>query len=180
MLNRPLRIRDYRPEDLEKLHAMDRICFPDGIAFSLEELCLFCNHIDGICRIAENSKGISGFIIAQRESAHMARIITLDVSPEERRHGIGFTLMKDMHRILKSLGVEWIALEVGTGNTPAKRLYEKLQYGYTGFLPCYYGRVGPESINSGKKPANPEIQGRELPDRFEYNNRDAFMMIRKL
>ena len=180
MLNRPLKIRDYRRNDLEKLHAMDCICFPDGIAFSMNELNVFCNHIDGCCRIAEDSNGILGFIVARREIARIARIITLDVNPNGRRRGTGFTLMTDVHRILKSRGVEWVALEVGAENIPAKRLYEKLQYRYTGFIPGYYGRIEPVGIDCQKKTDHPEIPAMEWRTRLGFNSRNAFVMIRKL
>jgi ribosomal-protein-alanine N-acetyltransferase len=138
MIAPPLRIRNYQKKDLEVLHRIDRICFPEDIAFSLEELSAYFNHPGSIARVAEDSARKLGFILAHVQDRSHAHLLTLDVVPEARRRGIGTSLMGALHRELKVRGIGAAVLEVGVRNAAARRLYESLQYQYLGILPGYY------------------------------------------
>lgn len=134
----PLRIRNYSREDLDDLYRMDRVCFPDYIAFSRWELASNLSHPKSIARVAETPGKIVGFVLARVESHSIAHIITLDVLPEARRQKIGTELMRMMHQALAEIGITSAVLEVSVANIPAQRLYEKLRYRRTGTLPGYY------------------------------------------
>lgn len=138
MFERSLRIRDFHSEDLDALHAIDRLCFPVDIAFSRRYLLCCLNQTGSLTRIAELPGGIAGFILARIENNRRAHLLTLDVVPASRRHGIGLALMEDVHRILKQRKITATVLEVGTGNFPAQCLYERLHYRYMETLPGYY------------------------------------------
>jgi hypothetical protein len=82
MSDPPLRFRDFHSGDVERLYAIDRICFPEDIAFSRMELLGCCNHPGTLCQIAEeHNDGIQGFVLARVEELRQAHIITLDVIP---------------------------------------------------------------------------------------------------
>jgi len=138
MAGLPLRIRNYRGEDIEELSRIDQICFPADIAFTRGEILFYLYHPKSIARVAESSGRILGFVMARIESRSSARVITLDVVPEFRQRKIGTTLMNTLHGELKRQGIEKSFLEVAVLNTPAQCLYRKLQYQYLETLIGYY------------------------------------------
>jgi ribosomal-protein-alanine N-acetyltransferase len=133
-----LRIRKFRAGDLNTLYEIDRICFPEDIAFSRTLLAFYLNHPKSIARVADEPGRILGFVLACIEGPSYAHVLTLDVVPDVRRRKIGTSLMNTLHGKLKRQGIAAAILEVGIGNIPAQRLYEKLQYQYLGTLHGYY------------------------------------------
>jgi [ribosomal protein S18]-alanine N-acetyltransferase len=138
MLESPLRIRQYRAEDLDALCRIDQICFPEYMAFSRAEFVLHLNHSERIARVAETSGRIIGFILARFQGASYAHVITLDVVPEARKRSVGTRLMNHLHKELKRRKISASVLEVSVRNLAAQRLYEKLEYKFLGTLPGYY------------------------------------------
>ncbi len=134
------RVRNYRKEDFEVLHRIDSVCFPENIVFSRCELNAYLNHPGSIARVAQDARGILGFVLARIENRAHAHILTLDVVPEARHKKIGTSLMEALHKELEIRGIEAAVLEVGVFNSAARRLYENLQYRYAGVLSEYYGR----------------------------------------
>lgn len=142
MLDRSLKIRNYHETDLEILYEIDQRCFPEGIAFSRDDLIFYLNRSGSIVRVAEVSGIVEGFLLAGIEDSQLAHIITLDVNSGQRRQGVGFELMEDAHDTLKRHKITASLLEVGINNLPARRLYERLQYRYFEILPGYYAAGG--------------------------------------
>jgi len=138
MFERPLRIRDFHAKDLSTLHDIDRLCFPADIAYSRRDLLCCLSQTGVITGIAESDGGIVGFILARIENSRQCHVLTLDVVPGARRHGIGSTLMEYLHHCLKERKISRAVLEVATDNVAAQRLYERLDYRVVGTLPGYY------------------------------------------
>jgi ribosomal protein S18 acetylase RimI-like enzyme len=134
----PPRIRPYEPGDFEALFQIDQICFPADIAFSQVEMFYYLNHPKSIAWVAEEPGSILGFILARIDNRSRAHILTLDVVPESRKCKIGTSLMSKLHQGLEERQIGVSILEVGVGNIPAQRLYEKLCYEYAGTLAGYY------------------------------------------
>lgn len=134
----PLTIRCYQAGDLSRLHEIDRICFPEDVAFSLGELLFHLCHPKSIARVAEGPRGILGFVLARIDSLMQSHVITLDVVPEFRRCRIGTNLMNELHSELEKQHIFVAFLEVNVANTPAQRLYEGLEYRRLGTLSGYY------------------------------------------
>jgi ribosomal-protein-alanine N-acetyltransferase len=134
----PLRIRNFQDGDLETLCEIDRICFPEDIAFTRAELIFQINHPKSITRVGEGLGRILGFVMARIEMPSYAHVLTLDVIPEARNRRIGASLMKTLHSELKKRDIGAAILEVSTRNLPAQRLYEKLHYRYLETLTGYY------------------------------------------
>jgi ribosomal-protein-alanine N-acetyltransferase len=134
----PLRIRNFRDSDLETLCEIDRLCFPEDIAFTRSELDFHLKHPKSITRVGERLGRILGFVMARIETPPCAHVITLDVVPEARNCSIGTLLMKTLHRELRREGIGIAILEVSTQNLPAQRLYEKLNYRYLETISGYY------------------------------------------
>jgi [ribosomal protein S18]-alanine N-acetyltransferase len=131
-------IRDFRPEEIPRMHEIDRLCFPDYMAYSRAELIYFVKHAASITRIAECAGEIIGFAVGCCAPGSQAHIITLDVAPEARRRRVGTALMEALHEEFRKRGVVQVALEVATGNESAQRFYEKLGYELKKLLRGYY------------------------------------------
>jgi ribosomal-protein-alanine N-acetyltransferase len=131
-------IRDFRPEEIPRMHEIDRICFPDYMAYSRAELVFFLKHPASITRIAECGGEIVGFAVGCREPGVLAHIITLDVVPEARRCRVGTALMAALHEAFREGGVAQVVLEVATANEGARRFYEGLGYERKRLLRGYY------------------------------------------
>jgi [ribosomal protein S18]-alanine N-acetyltransferase len=138
MLESPLRIRNFQPQDLDALYQIDQICFPAHIAFSRAEFVSYLNHPKRIARVAETSGRIIGFILARIQRSSHAHILTLDVVPDARQCRVGTKLMTVLHKELERLKIGACVLEVGVRNIAAQRLYEKMHYKNIGVLSGYY------------------------------------------
>jgi len=135
--NVPL-IREYRPSDMPRIHALDAVCFPPEIAFSRSELLFFVSHRDSVTRVAEAKGDIVGFVVGRFVAPAAAHIHTLDVAPGARRSRIGTALMEVLHAEFCRMGAEASFLEVDVANAAARRFYEGLEYRYLERLPDYY------------------------------------------
>jgi ribosomal-protein-alanine N-acetyltransferase len=133
-----LRIRPFQTEDIGELHAIDRVCFPKHIAYSRQQLEQYLKHPKSFARLAVERERILGFVLARIDRKAGAHVLTLDITPEARRRGIGTSLMNELHAELHRRKVRVSVLEVGMDNIPAQRLYEELGYRYVGILPGYY------------------------------------------
>ena len=131
-------IRNYRREDLSTLHEIDRICFPDYMAYSRAELAFYLGHPAAISKVAELDGRIFGFVVGRMESSACAHVITLDVIPEARRRGVGSALMELLHEEFRARGITQVVLEVAAVNEEAQRFYARLGYGHVGTLRHYY------------------------------------------
>jgi [ribosomal protein S18]-alanine N-acetyltransferase len=140
-----IRLRSFQKGDLPQLHELDQICFPRGISYSIAELKYFLVNPRCLCWIAEDAEDIelklAGFIIVERlrrASEMSGHIITIDVRPEARRHGVGKLLMQAAEERLKSEGANWLTLEVAVDNGAARAFYGCMGFYRTGRIPGYY------------------------------------------
>jgi ribosomal-protein-alanine N-acetyltransferase len=158
-------LRSYRPADFDRLWQIDQSCFAPGIAYSQMELTGFILRRNAITVVAElapdhnhstNQDGgmpqagdIAGFAIAQ-PSRNLGRILTLDVTAEARRAGLGTQLMKACEQGLKQRGCTEVYLETAVDNEAALRLYYQLGYQILRTLPEYYRTHGLDAFLMGK------------------------------
>jgi ribosomal protein S18 acetylase RimI-like enzyme len=141
----PIRVRPLAAADLHELYAIDKACFPAGIAYSRAELRWVLSLPGSFGFAAEiNAPGesgepvIAGFIIAGQEIKAEGRIITIDVLAGFRRLSLGRLLMgiAEEHFIKKK--ADRIRLEVAAGNTGAQEFYRALGYESAGRIQGYY------------------------------------------
>ena len=78
-----------------------------------------------------------GFIVGQL-AADEAEILTLGVSANRQRHGIGRKLVEALARAVKKAEARRLFLEVGAGNTAALGLYKSLGFQEVGRRNGYY------------------------------------------
>lgn len=136
-------LRDYRPQDFERLLEIDQVCFVEGIAYSEREMNYFLGRPSAVRIVGEETGRIQGFIVAdrfrpRRSQQSMGQIITIDVLPDARRTGLGSRLLTAAEERLKQVGCTYVSLETAVDNQAAMRFYKK--HGYVGLkiLPNYY------------------------------------------
>jgi [ribosomal protein S18]-alanine N-acetyltransferase len=136
-------IRPFQGRDLVRLYQLDQTCFPQGVAYSRAELQYFLTHPRCSCWIAEQPDSkLAGFVILERATRNgrpAGHIITLDVDPADRRHGLGTLLMQTAEAQMRQEGAAVISLEVAENNAAARQFYRGLGFVNRGKIAKYYG-----------------------------------------
>jgi [ribosomal protein S18]-alanine N-acetyltransferase len=142
---KPISIRLAAREDMDTLFALDRVCFRPGIAYSKVELQYFLFHLRSISIVAENESGIAGFAIVEfslEGGRRVGHVVTIDVSPGQRRQGVGGLLMESLLDFCCKTGARLLRLEVAEDNQGAIAFYRRLGFEETGRIPGFYlGRL---------------------------------------
>src|SRR5262249_17122768 len=140
-------LRDYRPDDFQRLLEIDQACFVPGIAYDSDELRYFLNMPSAITVLAVDDEDgrslISGFLIAdrfrqRRATRLMGRVVPTDAVPASQHHGLGTMLLTAGESRLRGAGCDYISLETAVDNEPALRFYKKHGYSVLRVLPRYY------------------------------------------
>jgi ribosomal-protein-alanine N-acetyltransferase len=136
-----LEIRSFRYEDLEQVRAIEEVSFPDPFSKLLFRLLKL--RVGDLFIVAQKD-GIVGYAISETHNGR-GHIISMAVSPECRRAGVGGALLQET---LKRLGsrTEQIYLEVREGNEAAIGLYEKYSFKKTGEKWARYYPGGEDAI----------------------------------
>ena len=134
----PFVIREYRSSDFPALCALDRLCFPEAIAYTPQEIALGLAQRGAFAFVAEAGGRVRAFLLACQKKTSVGHIVTIDVHPDYRRQGIGHRLMELTEERLRQRGAHRIVLEAGVLNHPALEFYEKLGYSIRRLLPEYY------------------------------------------
>lgn len=125
-------VRDATSTDLGALHALDQLCYPVGIAYSKGEMRYYLRRSGAVSIVAEELREeeqearLLGFAIAEPArygKAAGGHIITIDVSPDARRRGVGTRLMEALESRLSAGGITRLRLEVAVDNAGAQRFY---------------------------------------------------------
>jgi ribosomal-protein-alanine N-acetyltransferase len=138
-----MKIEDASISHLDRLYEIERECF-EKEAFAKKQIARLLTEYDSISLVAKQNDKIEGFIITTINVGRKTmngHILTLDVSPNHRREGIGQRLLQEIEEILKRKNVETCHLEVREDNTSAIGLYEKMGYRKIGKLENYYGKA---------------------------------------
>ncbi len=131
----PYECRKMTTDDIERILALERICFSlpwtrgafeDDLANELAEYYVLVdnNEIIGYCGM---------WIVI--DEAHITNVC---IAPEYRRRQLAKNLMKYMMGKALLRGAEMMTLEVRVGNTAAKQLYESLGFREYGIRKGYY------------------------------------------
>ncbi len=135
---------------------MDVICFSEPFRFDLRSMKRFAEVSNAIVVVAEHvedssTRGLVGFVIVHVERTSDGRrgyVVTLDVSPAQRRDGVARRLITEAETLSRSVGARRMELEVHTGNDGAIRFYEGQGYVRTGVRAGFYGMAGGTSLDA--------------------------------
>jgi ribosomal-protein-alanine N-acetyltransferase len=117
---------------------LDRLCFPEAIAYTPEEIALALVQRGAFAFVAEVDERVVAFILAYQKKPLIGHIVTVDVHPDFRRQSIGYHLMERAEQRLRERGAVRIILEVSVANDTALRFYEKRGYLRQKLLRHYY------------------------------------------
>lgn len=124
--------------DLRSLYALDQVCFPAAIAYTLREFRALLASSRTIAVLAEEGTVLAGFAIAQTYRATAGHLITIDVAPAFRRRGIGRLLIGHIEQRLLSADASCLRLEVAETNSGASEFYRGLGFAEIGRISNYY------------------------------------------
>lgn len=136
-------IEDASIRYLDDLQQIEEECFEDE-AFTREQIAQLLKDYNSIGLVARIGDRIVGFIISMiyvDRNCLQGHILTIDVSLDHRRKGIGQMLILQSEKILGQKGVKTSHLEVREDNCAAINLYKKLGYEMVGKLKNYYGNA---------------------------------------
>ncbi|MGH9378838.1 MAG: GNAT family N-acetyltransferase [Terriglobia bacterium] len=131
-------LRDYRSADLETLHAIDTTCFPPGVSYTLEDLKAFITHRKSKTWVAGEGVKIAGFLVAHETPAAEVHIVTIDVTAEARRRGVGTLLIDAAEEWARARDCKYVSLETAEDNRAAQAFYQRRGYEKTGIIENYY------------------------------------------
>lgn len=131
------RIRSYVAGDFERLYEIDQLCYEPEIAYSRRELRNYMRFPGSTCVVAEVDTGIAGFCLAAHEE-NVGYIVTMDVLPAFRRHGIATALLEAAEQKLREAGTRAIWLETATDNEAGVAFWQKHGFLKTRIRKGYY------------------------------------------
>lgn len=139
-----MRLREYKSSDLETIFALDEVCFEPPYRFSARTMQQFAEARNALTVIAENEKTgeVEGFCIAHVERAGKglrAYVVTLDVAPIHRRHGLARRMMQVIEHQAAEAGCESSVLHVSVDNVGAIAFYEGDGYEQSHMVKSFYG-----------------------------------------
>jgi ribosomal-protein-alanine N-acetyltransferase len=148
-------LRAFRSSDLEAAFQLDQHCFPQGIAYSLEELRQFVTARSAFAIVAERTREpagvIAGFLVAGHSRwrrPKSAQIVTIDVASDARRTGVATRLMDAAEAHYFQIGCTSVCLEVAVDNTGAQEFYRRRGFSTVGLRRGYYnGRLDALSMS---------------------------------
>ena len=150
-------LRLYRPQDLDAIVALDRLCFVPEFQFSRPEMRSFAEAPGATTLIAEAEKQLAGFIIvAQKHPRSRDRyLVTLDVAASLTRRGVGTMLLRASERLP---AISRMVLHVHTANSSAIAFYEQNGYQQARLIRGFYSDVpgGGDAFQYEKIIASPE------------------------
>lgn len=147
-----IRVRPARPGDLPALLRIERDAFP--VPWSERAFRMVLRRDPGAILVAERSGRVAGYA-ALWVSADEAELADLAVAPEERRRGVGSTLLQACLREAAARGAREIFLQVRESNQAARGLYGEAGFREVGRRPRYY-RAPPEDALVLSRPTLPD------------------------
>ncbi len=129
-------IREFRKQDLRQVAEIAKISLQE---IYTEELYIKIHSLwpDGFL-VAEEGRCILGFISGVLPDESSSRILMLAVRPDQRRRGIGSSLLQAFINRSAGRGVSKVTLEVRLSNQESIEFYQKRGFQITGRIQNFY------------------------------------------
>ena len=129
------RLRRMRPEDLDRVMALQRRAF--ATPWTLEMMRKELGHDWSTVLLAEEGDRVLGIAVFWLVADEL-HVLNVAADPDVRRRGLGATLMNAALEHGRTHRCRIATLEVRRGNAPAIALYERLGFRAVGLRPNYY------------------------------------------
>jgi [ribosomal protein S18]-alanine N-acetyltransferase len=123
------------------LAGLHQQCFEDAWDHCAMAGLLASPGVIGLAGGFDRGGGPQGFALA-RLASDEAEILSIGVLPVARAQGLGRTMLAALLAQLRLAGATVVFLEVATGNTAARALYQRLGFRAAGLRKGYYSRPG--------------------------------------
>jgi ribosomal protein S18 acetylase RimI-like enzyme len=126
-----MQYRLYIPSDFAALYAIEEICFQPPLRFSRAYMRRLIQSQTSATWIAEEENDMAGFAIVEwslTTRGVRAYIPTIEVTPVQRKKGVGRELLSRLEDSAQEAGAATIDLHVDTENAGAIHLYESRGY----------------------------------------------------
>lgn len=139
-----MRLREYSDRDLAIIFALDEVCFEPPFRFSARAMRQFAEARNALTVVAETDATgeVAGFCIAHVERARKglkAYVVTLDVAPQYRRHGLARQMMQRIEQQAAETECDAVVLHVSVENEGAVAFYESEGYERSHMVKGFYG-----------------------------------------
>jgi ribosomal protein S18 acetylase RimI-like enzyme len=135
-------LRPFRRQDLDQVVALERVCFPERPYTRLEFLLLSARAGGGFF-VAEDGGRVLGYVTSMVERG-IGTIMSIAVSPQFRRSGIGDALMRSALNHLASCERIWLLVD--RKNAAAISFYYKHFFRETGRIIKGYYPNGDDAV----------------------------------
>jgi ribosomal-protein-alanine acetyltransferase len=143
------RIRRLRAEDAPELTSVAAAAL-GAAEWSAESYQRLCRSEECLSFVHESEGQITGFILGRR-FADEGEVLNIAVLPDQRRKGIGRTLLQAAIDGFRKESATRIYLEVRESNVSARQFYEKEGFTITGVRPNYYREPDEAAVLMEKK-----------------------------
>ncbi len=128
-------IRKFQPQDFQWVVDIERKVFNEHDPYLYMQ---FYETYPETFIVAEINGFVVGYVTGFLAKEGVGRVFSLAVHPSYQNRGVGGSLLKGIIEIFQSFGVFEITLEVRSGNTKARRLYERHGFRQIGIKEKYY------------------------------------------
>ena len=128
--------------DVAAMYGLDCLCFEEPFRFDLRTMRRLATQPESMVVIDENNGEMRAFVIVEvsrRREIACGYIATIDVHPGNRREGLAQSLMVEVDRRGREIGLEQISLHVFAGNHAAVAFYENSGYQRVAKVCGFYG-----------------------------------------
>jgi ribosomal-protein-alanine N-acetyltransferase len=126
-------------KNLDAIIAINQVSMPEHYSYPFWNGHLF--RFGALFLVAKDKGKVVGYIMCHADTINHIRtgiIISVAVTPEYRRQGIGEELVKEAQRVMRENNLQMVTLQVRPSNKTAIAMYEKLRYSVSLTMPKYY------------------------------------------
>ena len=130
-----MKLQPMTMEYVPQVAALEKVCF--STPWSESSIGGELQNQWAIWLVALEGDALAGYLGVQY-GPDGADIMTIATAPAFRGRGVGRALIAEMAARLKTMGLQWLTLEVRPSNTAALGLYEAMGFQQVGKRPRYY------------------------------------------
>lgn len=122
-------------KEIKDLVILDALCFTPPINYSYRDLALYTSSPEAVLIREYEDERLIAFCLGHADSGN---IITIDVHPEFRRHGLGRKLLKVILKDFESRKTPFAVSQIALDNLPSLKLHQELGFEIRHILDGYY------------------------------------------